>query len=659
MTSQGKTKTPQTQPSFHNTNQSQEKLIAVVLLDTYGENFKPLSLKKAECLLPVFGEKTLLDTNIELLISNQVEEIFLFCTSHHQQIKNHIEEKKWRQKVELHFLYNFKCRSLGDAMREIDAKGLIRSNFVLITGSSVVSTIKLKPLIEKHQIVSKTDKNSIMTIVCDSRQNDLPYNGVNITSNEQPMFILNNSNRILHYNNLKLDTPDKTGDLKKFITIPADFIENGYKVNKAVSMAPVADLTQQMSKVQINKNSTIGVQGESNIESIKHLKSIEHRNDLIDTQIYLCSPYVMHMFTDNFDYDTMEDFIRGVLVDEEISGYTIYVDILKREFGFHFSLINNLNSYYFESMRLLKRIDLVLDVYEKIKYRRLSDSIYVYISNKSVILGDNVKLERNVFIESNTKIGANCTLFNCIIGTNCKIGANSKLSNCVIWSNCKIGEGCVINAALLGNNVKIGNRSRLCENVLFSNDCHVKDGTVLNERGVYVKKEIGTRVERRVSESSDSEDVAFNVHEDNFNKFFLNTKNLEESDEENDDFEPMDGDVEREEEDDDVSSVVSHNLSTNLGNDTNRNNHFHVWRIKSSKVKRVKHLLRQSERESDNDVNTDDSEYSMTSSDEDDDDEITDGENMEDDDENRRGNYRFSYINLQFLHEVTTAILLP
>jgi translation initiation factor eIF-2B subunit epsilon len=108
-------------PAVDNSIQQQEKLQALVLLDSYSNKLEPFRSTRAECLIPFVGGKTLLDNNIEYLIENQVEEIYLFCTRHHKQIKEHIEERKWRQNhgVEIHFLYNFKCQSLGDAMREI------------------------------------------------------------------------------------------------------------------------------------------------------------------------------------------------------------------------------------------------------------------------------------------------------------------------------------------------------------------------------------------------------------------------------------------------------------------------------------------------------------------------------------------------------------
>ncbi len=148
----------------------EEKLVAVLLLDTYSESFRPFSLKKAECLLPLLGSKTQLDSNIEYLINNRVEEIYLFATNHHSQIRAHLVEngeerlKLWRsQGCEVHFLYNFKCQSVGDAMREIDAKGLVRSNFILVTASTIVSDIKLDEYLTTHKNISKQGSQCMAT----------------------------------------------------------------------------------------------------------------------------------------------------------------------------------------------------------------------------------------------------------------------------------------------------------------------------------------------------------------------------------------------------------------------------------------------------------------------------------------------------------------
>lgn len=53
------------------------------------------------------------------------------------------------------------------------------------------------------------------------------------------------------------------------------------------------------------------------------------RTDLIDTNISICSPEVLMMFSDNFDYQSLKrDFVVGTLSEEEL-GKKIHAHILQ------------------------------------------------------------------------------------------------------------------------------------------------------------------------------------------------------------------------------------------------------------------------------------------------------------------------------------------
>lgn len=53
------------------------------------------------------------------------------------------------------------------------------------------------------------------------------------------------------------------------------------------------------------------------------------RTDLIDTNISICSPEVLLMFSDNFDYQSLKrDFVAGTLSEEEL-GKKIHCHILQ------------------------------------------------------------------------------------------------------------------------------------------------------------------------------------------------------------------------------------------------------------------------------------------------------------------------------------------
>jgi len=55
--------------------------------------------------------------------------------------------------------------------------------------------------------------------------------------------------------------------------------------------------------------------------------------DTVDTGIYLCSNSVLPLFTDNFDFSNLPDFIKNILMNEEVMGNTIYVHQVHRGYA--------------------------------------------------------------------------------------------------------------------------------------------------------------------------------------------------------------------------------------------------------------------------------------------------------------------------------------
>lgn len=150
-------------------------------------------------------------------------------------------------------------------MRVIDAKGLVRSNFILLTATSVVSNIKLKDHLENHKQVCTSDKNAVMTMMCMNHQTDLSSSKKD--SNQSNTLIIHNSNkRILHYEHLN---PPLKKKQPKYITIPSSLIDNAYRSNRqpvtlaqqAVDNANAKFKLQQQQQNQYNLNATNGYQG--------------------------------------------------------------------------------------------------------------------------------------------------------------------------------------------------------------------------------------------------------------------------------------------------------------------------------------------------------------------------------------------------------------
>lgn len=101
--------------------------------------------------------KPLIEYTLEFLSFGGVEEVFLFCCSHVDAIKEYIKNSQnenviWSQTTKVNIIISESCRSFGDCLRDLDAKGLLRGNFVLCE-PGVVSNIKLLPIIKKHMYI--------------------------------------------------------------------------------------------------------------------------------------------------------------------------------------------------------------------------------------------------------------------------------------------------------------------------------------------------------------------------------------------------------------------------------------------------------------------------------------------------------------------------
>ena len=56
------------------------------------------------------------------------------------------------------------CYSVGDALRELDAKQFLGSDFILVHGD-LVANFSLKDALRRHRQRKASDKNTIMTMV--------------------------------------------------------------------------------------------------------------------------------------------------------------------------------------------------------------------------------------------------------------------------------------------------------------------------------------------------------------------------------------------------------------------------------------------------------------------------------------------------------------
>eukprot|EP01042_Synura_sphagnicola_P011990 gene11990-15278_t len=102
----------------------EQKLQAIILADSFSKTFRPVTLECPKVLLPL-ANVPMLDYTIEFLSQNGVEEIFIFCVWHADQVEEYIRNSRWNDIVTTQWISSSSCSSAGDALREIDGMNVI------------------------------------------------------------------------------------------------------------------------------------------------------------------------------------------------------------------------------------------------------------------------------------------------------------------------------------------------------------------------------------------------------------------------------------------------------------------------------------------------------------------------------------------------------
>ncbi|KAK9304651.1 hypothetical protein QLX08_004073 [Tetragonisca angustula] len=221
-----------------------EIIQAVVLADDFVMNLMPAETIFPTILMPVINVP-LLDYLVETLIKSRVQELFLYCSNHVDLIRAYIKQKKWLH-ISVSLIVSDACTSLGDALRDIDTKGSIRGNFILIRGDAFINA-NLTNLLIKHCTKLKEDKGAAMTMVL---RNIGSMNGSSLRQESCLVVSDKSSRKILHYNVLRKD----------------------------------------LNKVKLE------------LDWFLNHNEIEINTCFLDSHVYLCSPSVLPLFSDNFDF---------------------------------------------------------------------------------------------------------------------------------------------------------------------------------------------------------------------------------------------------------------------------------------------------------------------------------------------------------------------
>lgn len=344
----------------------------------------------------------------------------MYCGNHTDQVEEYINRSRWQAASRsspfsvLQFVRVSDAKSVGDVLRDMDSRSLVDGDFILVHGD-LVSNILLDKSLAAHRKRRETSAANMMTVVLTSggdNEHRTKTNGV------IPVFAVDNkSKRLLHY--------DEIHPLQE---------------EHRIAMDPA--IPDELST------------------------DFELRADLIDGEIDICTPEVLALWSESFDYELpRKNFLHGVLKDWELNGKMVYADVLEDGYA---ARASNLQMYDAISRDILGRWTFPFlpenNLVKGQTYKRHPRGV-VMEGNVSQASGASLS---NSIIGHKTSIGPGTRVSNCIIGRNCSIGANVILQDSYIWEDVSIDEGTTVVQSIVADAAALGKKSIISEGSIVS-----------------------------------------------------------------------------------------------------------------------------------------------------------------------------------------------
>ncbi len=373
----------------------------------------------------------MIEYTLEFLASNGVQEVFIYCGAHSEDIEHYIHESsRWSPGshispfTSLEFIRVSDANSIGDFLRDLDKRSIISGDFVLVHGD-LVSNIQLDGALARHRARREANRDACMTVLLRSVGEE-PHRAAKARG-ITPVFIVDpTTGRCLQY--------EETHPLQ--------------------------------SEHYLNLDPAVLSHGE-----------FEVRSDLVDCGIDICTPDVLALWSESFDYELpRKNFLHGVLKDWELNGKMLYAEILEDGYA---ARASNLQMYDCISQDVLERWTLPFvpdsNMMHGQTYRRVKDGSYV---EDHVVAERGAKVTQSA-VGRGTTVKTGSAISGSIIGRRCRIGKNVSITNSYIWDDAVIGDGASVAHSVIGGSVHVGASCRIPEGSLISYNVHISDGVQL------------------------------------------------------------------------------------------------------------------------------------------------------------------------------------
>jgi translation initiation factor eIF-2B subunit epsilon len=331
-------------------------------------------------------------------------------------------------------------------MRDLDQLGLLKNDFFVVYGD-VVSNLSLEVALAEHKNRRTKDKNAIMTMVL--RQVSEVETEQGSSRDGGPIFAIDpRKDRCLHYETM---VPNQTG--------------HSVQIDPDILNCPEMDL----------------------------------RADLMDCGIDICTPDVLALWSDNFDFRTpRHNFLHSVLKDYELNGKTIHTHIVLENYA---ARVESPMAYDAVSKDIINCFVYPFTPDTNLlmgqTYERESGWIY---KEQTVFLARSSKIGMKTVLAAGCSVGEGTSISNSVIGQRCMIGRNVVLNGAYIWDDAVIGDGSVVTRAVVANEAVVGKNCIIEAGALISYSVKIADGTTVKGSSRI------TRVNRKSAVDSEEEE---------------------------------------------------------------------------------------------------------------------------------------------------------
>ncbi len=336
-------------------------------------------------------------------------------------------------------------------MRDLDSRNIIKGDFVVL-GADVVSTIPLAPALARHRARRVADKNAIMTMILREA------GAVHRTKPRRPapVFVIDPTHdRCLHYEEM-----------------------NGLRQSSNSSGG-------KKGRARRGSNSSSGGGGGGgqrvriDADFLWTQPCIDLRADLIDCRIDICTPDVLALWTDSFDYESpRKHFLYGVLKDHELNGKTIHVHVVDDAYG---ARVGDLAAYDAISKDLVSRWAYPIcpdsNLLPDHTYRYQPDNIYL---EDGVMLARSCTVASRTVVGQGSSIGDDSVVADSVIGRRCRIGRNVRIHGAYVWDDVTIADNVQVRQAIIASGAVVEANATVEPGALISFNARIAKGTTVS-----------------------------------------------------------------------------------------------------------------------------------------------------------------------------------